>query len=139
MPLGYQTVSWNKVFRNDKIKNIKFDIDIAVGEDELWFFNVLKTIKKVFLLSEPLYYYVQRKDSTMNSEHVMNKKWLTAIESKKKIIKLLEGNEKYYELFQAKIYNDLFPLLWYSYLSEDKENYGEIGQFLGLYSSLFYN
>ena len=69
-----------------------------------------------------MYHYVQRNGSATHSDYEINEKWLSAITAKEKVIKQLDKKNTYYKLYLAKAYNDLYPLVWNAYVSDDKKN-----------------
>ena len=63
---------WNKLFVRKVLieNNIRFRPDIKIWEDLLFCTEYLSKIDKVNYLRESLYFYLQRKDSTINSLHL---------------------------------------------------------------------
>ena len=117
LPLGYHVSVCNKVFKMEYTEKIRFDSDLKIGEDELWLIRVVKQMKKIAMINDPLYTYIQRTGSTMNSEYVIDDKWRSALEAKKRVISELSEYSKSYKLGKAKIYNDDVHLVWYAYVS----------------------
>lgn len=58
------TVAWNKIYRKDLFKNIRYPKG-KVHEDEFTTFKLLHEAKKIGIIEEPLYYYFVRNDSIM--------------------------------------------------------------------------
>lgn len=119
-PLDYSTVVWNKVFKKELISQVRFDTSIYQAEDDLFFAQASLHLKTVVLFNEPLYYYIQRKQSISHSfKHL--EKWASALDAKEKVLSLLAHNKNCYSLLHAKIYNDIFPLVWNSYIAKEKK------------------
>ena len=65
------TFVWKNFFRKDLINNIKF-IEKPIFEDSPFNLEAFLCAEKVVYLDEPLYYYVQRKDSIVHAPYVEN-------------------------------------------------------------------
>ena len=83
---------WNKVFKTTLInfgnENIRFDKNLHVGEDILFFTEVAMRSKKNVYIDESLYHYYQRESSLWHSASIEKREGsLIAFE---RIIKLLE-------------------------------------------------
>lgn len=139
LPLGYYSSVCNKVFKTDRVEGVFFDEEIQVGEDELWLTEATKSLQKVYLMSDALYNYVQRKDSAMHDQNRISAKWMSALQAKKKILHLLENDEKCLNLAKAKLYSDLYYLKCLAYVSKDKDQLKRINKDLSLYKHCFYN
>lgn len=59
---------WNKLFKKDTFKGCRFDEGHTFGEDHLILLQVLKNVNRVSFISDSLYYYVQRSNSTTGSK-----------------------------------------------------------------------
>ena len=83
---------WNKIYIASIIKNnnIKFDERIYICEDLLFNCEYISNIEKGCYLTNKLYYYIQRSDSSYNNRY--NDKWKTVILAYEKI-KTLIGEE----------------------------------------------
>lgn len=123
VPSGYYSSVCNKVFKRSLVKDIYFDEDIMIGEDELWLVEACRMLKKIYLLNDALYNYVQRAESTMHRQEKIDERWFSALVAKKRILGLLKEDDKNYRLATAKVYNDLFNLKWMAYCSDDIRNY----------------
>ena len=84
---------WNKIFKREKILNVKFDTSLQIGEDLMFQYDILKQIDKVKVISQCLYnYYIYKENTTSSSnEH----KWLQFEEITKKMLIENEKNEYY--------------------------------------------
>ena len=136
--VGYFTSVWNKIFKRELVKDVLFDKELKIGEDELWLTQVMKKIDDVVLVNTAYYNYVQLKSSALHSEYALNAKWRSAIQAKKEAMKLLDKDSKIYPLFCAKFYDDLFQLSWFTYINNDEEGQRYIKAVLDPFKKDFY-
>lgn len=66
---GFWTVAWNKLYKSETFKNIKFRFG-KYHEDEFWANDIYRFNIKVVAISESLYYYRQRNDSIMGNSDI---------------------------------------------------------------------
>lgn len=59
---------WNKLFRKEVLVGCRFDEGHTFGEDHLFLLKAMKNAERVSFISNPLYYYVQRSNSTTGSK-----------------------------------------------------------------------
>lgn len=59
----YQTV-WNKLYKREVIGDIEFDVG-KYNEDDFWTYQIFDRAKRVTVIEEPLYCYLQRGTSIM--------------------------------------------------------------------------
>lgn len=85
-PWSHATV-WGALFHRDLLHNLKFDTDILVGEDALFFANALAKCKNVSYISQKLYYYYIYDESVSHGTY--NEKRLTEFQAWEKINSLL--------------------------------------------------
>ena len=137
LPVGYFTSVWNKVFKTEIAKLVKFNIDYAISEDEIWLVEIINKIKKINLINLFLYNYVQIDDSTTHNDFHINKKWISELKAKEYILNIIDKNDDNYFQFEAKSYNDLFHLLLFAYIDNDKENYKRIKTVISKYKNSF--
>ncbi len=66
----YYGVMWNKLYRRDIIMQhqLQCDTEIQWCEDFIFNLNYLCYVKHVYVLQQPMYHYVKRKDSLVSSE-----------------------------------------------------------------------
>ena len=114
---SYCATVWNKIFKKDKVKDIPFDESFTVGEDEEWLVRSVLNLSNIMLYNEPLYYYVQRSDSTFNSFEKLSLNWESRLKTKEKVIQLISENNELHNSVVAKEYNDLFDLVVKLYVS----------------------
>lgn len=95
----FQGYLWNKIFKREIIINnsILFDSRIKIWEDMLFCLKYLTYSKKVLYVQIPLYYYVQRQNSAINTSSTWNEHThLYALEQIWNIIGDYEGDFKEY-------------------------------------------
>ena len=61
-------VAWNKLYKKELFKNIRYPINM-IHEDEYIINDIVKQCKRIKVISDTLYYYVQRQDSIMHSSY----------------------------------------------------------------------
>ena len=66
----YYGVMWNKLYRRDIIRenNLQCSPDISWCEDFIFNLQYLCYVKQVYVLQEPVYYYLKRRNSLVNTE-----------------------------------------------------------------------
>lgn len=79
---------WNKLFRFDLIKDIKFQ-EIKGAEDEIYMFSVLPLLKSACYINKPLYLYNQRGNSLVNRRDF----FIQFLKSREKLIDLAKDAE----------------------------------------------
>lgn len=95
----YQGYLWNKIFKRELIVsyNIKFDERVKIWEDMLFCLNYLVHSNKVLYVQIPIYYYVQRQNSAINTSSIWTEHThLYALEQMWAIAKNYEGDFKEY-------------------------------------------
>ncbi len=91
---------FDKLYVSEIVKQISFDTKIRIGEDLLFIFEYIKRINTCLGIYKPGYYYVQRKDSAMNSDFA--EKNFDAIKVAEKIRDWAQSeNEEYSDLAEA--------------------------------------
>lgn len=103
----YQGFVWNKIYRANVIKNIKFDENIYVLEDLLFNFEIALYNKDVtfFYIDEPLYLYRINESSVLHTSKI-NHKIISTLNSLENIIKIAEKIKLNSEEFSCQyVYN----------------------------------
>ena len=134
---NYFTSVWNKIFKKDKVKDIPFDESFTVGEDEEWLVRSVLNLSNIMLYNEPLYYYVQRSDSTLRSIEKISKNWLLQVKAKEEVLKLLSNNNECYNAAVPKEYGDMFSLVAYSYITDGYSKSIEVYKKIDKYKKIF--
>ncbi len=83
---------WCKLYKKDLINGIKFEHEIKVCEDLLFVINYLKNTNKIVYSCDELYYYRQRKSSSLN---VVSKDKLTVFMALNKLYDMYNNNINY--------------------------------------------
>ncbi len=84
-----QAYLWLLITKTNIVKKIKFDENIGMMEDTLWYLNFIKKIKNIYFSNEILYNYFVNVDSISNSER----------NTIKRIEDVLYLQDKYKEIF----------------------------------------
>ena len=63
---------WQKLYKTDLIKNIKFPVDIKLCEDFYWLSEVYSKLPKTLIANVGLYYYVQNESSLLHTSKKMD-------------------------------------------------------------------
>lgn len=58
---------WDKLFKRTLLENIRFNTNLAVGEDSLFCIETMDKANEVYVLDEDLYVYVQNDNSAIHS------------------------------------------------------------------------
>lgn len=77
---GVQGFVWNKLFRTDLIKTIRFETEIHYLEDVVFNVEVVKNAKSIYWLPEALYYYRQREGSAVSTFSEKQLSYLDAVD-----------------------------------------------------------
>lgn len=109
---GFWTVVWNKLYKKEKFKSLRFRFG-KYHEDEFWANDIYQIDIKAVTVSESLYYYRQRDNSIMGNKNI--RKCFDIIEAFEERINVYLKEEKYSD--QA------YKVLIYSleYLNEGKK------------------
>lgn len=67
----YQTV-WNKLYKRDVVENIFFE-NGRCNEDDFWTYQVFNRAKKIVVISDNLYFYLQRGSSIMGEGYKLKR------------------------------------------------------------------
>lgn len=77
----FPVVPWGKLFKKDFIKDMRFDENLTISEDRLFWYNLLYLTPSITLLKKPLYNYLnERPQSSMsdiNSTYKNYEKFIT--------------------------------------------------------------
>lgn len=125
---------WNKVFRRDfwEKVNVQFP-EKTIYEDTSITVIMLMNSEKIFFLDEPLYYYYQRKNSTMHAKYSVKKKDIISVNSDlKKYAIEKKMFDKYRDEIEWIATNTIYlmivhEIIFYKY---DKKNLSEYSMFM---------
>lgn len=84
-------VIWNKIYKREKIKNIKFKSGVW-AEDVEYLYRVLPHIDNIGKINEPLYYYYQREKS---ESRIFDKRVYDYIDNFNGVLEYYENNNLY--------------------------------------------
>ncbi len=85
---------WNKLYKTEIIKDMKFDVNIFISEDLIFNCEYLLKVKKCSYINEKLYHYNINDESLSNSK--INEKYLTILDSYNKLKSIYESNKLEY-------------------------------------------
>lgn len=109
---GFWTVAWNKLYKAEAFKNLRFRFG-KYHEDEFWANDIYRPDIRVVTVSESLYYYRQREDSIMGNKNI--RKCFDIIEAFEERINIYLKEEEY----SAQAYKVLIYSL--EYLNESQK------------------
>lgn len=120
-------VLWDKLFKKEFVTNIRFTGNIVNGEDMLFLWQAMKSIKTFSLLPLYGYHYRMRPDSMVHT--TMTKKHLTVIEAFKQVWIMSQNETKtvhklinnYYMMYAITIGRKMLLLDRQSYENDIKE------------------
>lgn len=124
----YGTVLWNKMFRTELLNSSSlFDVELKIGEDELWMVNVLKKAKKISLKSKPLYYYRRRLEGASN-DYSLSSKRLSEITAQQRTLKSIAdyNSEKLNKLVECRLYYCGYKIMRLAYYQKKYDVFNEI-------------
>lgn len=61
--------TWIKAFRRDILRNVRFDEEMNLFEDEIFTCKLLEQQVKIFIMKEPIYYYVRTEGTLARRTH----------------------------------------------------------------------
>ena len=68
-----RSFAWNKLYRKEALKGLRFDEKLRYGEDTPFVFEALARSGGYYQLNEPRYLYIRRDDSLIGTEYAPNK------------------------------------------------------------------
>ena len=108
----FKQVIWNKLYKYDIIKNIKFPEGNLV-DDEFWTYQAIGSAKRLTHINKTLYAYRQQNESVMHSKYSL--KWLSAVEAKLKRI-------EYVRIYYPNLYDISCKDLWFTCLYHGQQS-----------------
>ena len=82
---------WGNVFKKDCIKELRFDTDLYVGEDSLFFAQAVKNSHKLIFLPNQYYNYVIYSGSALHG--IFNEKKYTEVIAWKRVTEVFDDNQ----------------------------------------------
>lgn len=104
---------WNKVYRKEIIKDLKFNETIKINEDVLFNFYAFKNARETVFIDLPLYHYYERENAS--TKRIDNQKKITDCTSVAKTI-YLESTGKHYKVIARSKYIKQLMNLYRAYL-----------------------
>lgn len=86
---------WTLVIKKDIIKDIKFNTDISLMEDLLFYINILCTIDTLYVINDRLYNYCMNEDSICNSNRYYYRNFLDMLKIHDLVIDVLKKQNKF--------------------------------------------
>lgn len=125
---AYGTVLWNKMFRADLLKEkVLFDLELKIGEDELWMIDVLKNAKKICLYNESLYYYRRRLEGASNDYRLNSRRLSEIVAQQKAILSVSDYNsDLLVNIVESRLYYCGYKILRLAYYQGDYDNFTKI-------------
>ena len=87
--------AWNKIYKKELLENIKFKKGVWF-EDVEFIYRLLPSVKNIGVVSEPLYYYVQRQGQITSK---VDKRVYNCIDNLNGIVKYYKDNQYYEEYY----------------------------------------
>ncbi len=96
---------WNKVWRRAVIEQcaVRFLEKLAYGEDECFFFCSLAAVRGLRYMQEPLYHYVQHRDSAMKKSACFSRRVEDVVRGVRHLLNFYK---------KMRIYEKLRPVFW---------------------------
>lgn len=67
-------VLWNKLFRGDALRELRFSSDMDFGEDFIFNLHYLRYVDKIAVIEDPLYYYIRYNTESLMYVQTVGKK-----------------------------------------------------------------
>ena len=98
--------AWNKLYKTDLIKNLRFQPDHIQSEDLFFNIEVFKKNPKVKLISNALYHYIKDNRETLVDKHVPNYEFILNLKDKsiKDFFIATQTNMQYYYNYMLEEY-----------------------------------
>lgn len=113
---------WNKLISSQLILNVRFDENVSIGEDFLFFLHIISKIKNYLFSSKGEYNYYVHEHSAMNAVSNNYKQRISILWYNMEFVNRLISGRNLYYLRCGIVYGTYLPSLmnFYDYLS-DKE------------------
>lgn len=97
---------WNKLYKIDLIKNVKFPDDIDILEDTYFLCLIMKNAKSIYYIAKPLYYYCKNPSSAVRDINNLYSSHNTVkyIDSWKEILERIQLDKDITELVNSTIF-----------------------------------
>lgn len=101
---------WNKAFKRTLIGESRFNENVSIGEDLLFYLDLLKRVRKYSFMEKGVYYYCERATSAMKS--VNNEKRINILFENIINVKKLTNSSEYLSLQTGIIYTTYLPSIF---------------------------
>ena len=91
---------WTAIYSRNVMGELRFDEEIAIGEDSLFLLEYAKKCNKILYVSSKLYHYYQRNDSAMHVD-AFDKSALSVLDAQKRLFDLFSNNRSTLLLVKA--------------------------------------
>ena len=120
----FQTFACNKCFRNEIIRanGLRFDCNISAGEDMVFVVEYLLKCRSVNVISNCLYHYYQRPDSTIHSPGRHMHKYRTMISGYDKVQEMLFGHRKCARIIRGRNVINIANVIQLMYLARQTDD-----------------
>lgn len=139
---AYGTMVWNKVFKRELIYRregiIEFDETLKCGEDEVWLIEVIKNASKIGYLSDELYYWRVREESTYHQNDISDIKVLDVLAQEKALDLVTKEKKDIYSKILLSMNKKIYQYLVYSYIQGRKDYYKIFYTYSKKYSKYWY-
>ena len=97
---------WNKLYKKDLLRNIKFPEDIDILEDTYFLCLTMKKAKAIYYIAQPLYYYCNNPNSAVRdiANLYSNHNTIKYVDSWKKILERIRLDKDSKELINIAIF-----------------------------------
>ena len=126
----YGTFLWNKMFRSNLLKeNTLFDLELKIGEDELWMIDILKSARNIYLFDEPLYFYRRRLEGASNDYRLNSKRLSEVTAQQRTLLSIADYNSEELEnLVKCRLYYCGYKILRLAYYQKDYKTFEKIDE-----------
>ena len=115
-----RSFAWNKLYRKEALKGLRFDEKLRYGEDTPFVFEALARSRGYYQLNEPRYLYMRREDSLIGTEYAPTKSLvLMAAQSVLEACQSEPKKKKYLPYAQAQLAFACFSLARMLFLTPD--------------------
>ena len=98
----------NKLFKSHLIRNMKFDVDLHIGEDMLFLIKALLKTENIIFIEKSLYHYFQRENSVT---HYFSLKKLSNIKSHERLMKEFFNNKELVDFTKKRLVKECLNML----------------------------
>ncbi|MDY4576588.1 MAG: glycosyltransferase family 2 protein [Anaerobutyricum hallii] len=136
----YGTFLWNKMFRVELLKeNFLFDLDLKIGEDELWMINVLKSARDIYLFNKSLYFYRRRLAGASNDYSLNSKRLSEVVAQQRTLMSIAEyKSEALADLVKCRLYYCGYKIMRLAYYQKNYKIFEEVDKQIEIGRKVWY-